>query len=288
VQYLMLLKISTKVIYGINRQPPNFIFIDIDKSLFRTDKEFWIAIQKTCKNIEQTLKGKPTVLWSGNGVHICQPVRAIVLEKESIFAIFEQPSQTFLKFASQFLSNCKSDMNNNPVFKSCLLRIPGSCNFKYIEQNKETAEVKIIQSWDGFRPNLNPLLYHFYIYLADRKLREFNNMQKIHTESHYSFKGNTIPWIEKLLQTPIDDYRKNAVSLILAPYLINIKKLSYEAAWNIINSWLSKCEKLRKLDQNFNYMVRYALKNAVKNGYKPLKLDTLKLKNKMLYDAVRQ
>jgi hypothetical protein len=50
-----------------------------------------------------------------------------------------------------------------------------------------------------------------------------------------------IAWIEKLLQTPIDDYRKNAVSLILAPYLINIKKLSYDHALNIINSWLRKC-----------------------------------------------
>ena len=62
-------------------------------------------------------------------------------------------------------------------------------------------------------------------------------MQRNQTEN---FRGNTIPWIEKLLQTPIDDYRKNAVSLILAPYLINIKKLSYDHALNIINSWLRK------------------------------------------------
>jgi hypothetical protein len=61
---------------------------------------------------------------------------------------------------------------------------------------------------------------------------------------------NTIPWIEKLLQTPIDDYRKNAVNLILAPYLINIKKLSYDHALKIINSWLSKCGELRQ-EQNF-------------------------------------
>ena len=63
------------------------------------------------------------------------------------------------------------------------------------------------------------IYYHFYIYLADRKLKEFNNMWKNQTEKHYTFRGNTIPWIEKLLQTPIEDYRKNAVSLILAPYL---------------------------------------------------------------------
>ena len=76
---------------GINRQAPDFIFIDIDRSMFRTDKEFWIAVEDSCKTIEQTLEGKPTVLWSGNGVHIYQPMQAIVLEKESIFAQFEQP-----------------------------------------------------------------------------------------------------------------------------------------------------------------------------------------------------
>jgi hypothetical protein len=134
--------------------------------LFTKDQEFWMAVQETC--IDQTLGGKPSVLWSGNGIHICQPVQSIVLEsivleQEGKFAQFEQPSQTFLRFAAQFLSNHKSDTNNNPAFKSCLLRVPGSYNSKYIE------EVKIIQRWDGFRPKINPLYYHFYIYLAAAK-----------------------------------------------------------------------------------------------------------------------
>jgi hypothetical protein len=76
--------------HGINRQVPNFIFIDIDRCLFRTDKEFWIEVKETCKNIEQT-GGKPSVLWSGNGVHIYQPVEAVVLEQESKFAQIDQP-----------------------------------------------------------------------------------------------------------------------------------------------------------------------------------------------------
>jgi hypothetical protein len=137
--------------------------------LFKTDKEFWSAVKETCKDIEQTLRGKPSLLWSGNGVHICQPVEVVVLKQESKFAIFDQPSQTFLRFAAQFLSNHKSDTNNNPAFKSCLFRIPGSYNSKYIEQNNE---VKIIQSWNGFRPKANSLYYHFYIYLANRKLHD--------------------------------------------------------------------------------------------------------------------
>jgi hypothetical protein len=165
-----------------------------------------------------------------------------------------------------------------------LLRIPGSCNSKYAEQNRE---VKIIECWDGFRPKANPLYYHFYIYLADRKLREFNNMQNNTTKGHYSLRGDTSAWIEKLLETPIDDFRKNAVNLILAPYLINVKKLSYDAASNIINNWLSKCAKLRRLDPNFDYTVRYALKYSAKNGQRSLKLETLKIKNKKLYDSLK-
>ena len=105
------------------------------------------------------------MLWSGNGVHICEPEEAIVFEQESKFAQFDHPSQTFLRFGAQPLSNHKFDTNHNPAFKSRLLRVPDSYNSKYIEENKQ---VKIIQRWDRFRPKVNPLYYHFYIYLADK------------------------------------------------------------------------------------------------------------------------
>ena len=77
--------------------------------MFRTDQEFWGGLQETCKN------SKPTVLWSGNGTHIRQPLEAIVMEQESQFAQFDQPSQMFLKFAALLFSNNKSDINNNPA-----------------------------------------------------------------------------------------------------------------------------------------------------------------------------
>ena len=38
--------------------------------------------------------------------------------------------------------------------------------------------------------------------------------------------STTIRWIEKLLQTSIDDYRKIVVWRILTPYFINIRKCS--------------------------------------------------------------
>jgi hypothetical protein len=65
------------------------------------------------------------------------------------------------------------------------------------------------------------------------------------------------------------------------------QKVSYDVALNIINDWLTECGKVRQLDQNFDYMVRYALKYSAKNGHRPLKLDTLKIKNKKLYHLLQ-
>ena len=82
--------------------------------------------------------------------------------------------------------------------------------------------------------------------IQNKKERYYN------TTDAFNQDGNTIPWIEKLFQTPIDDYRKNTVFLILAPYLINTKKLSYDDALNVINSWLNKCDQSRRLDSNLS------------------------------------
>lgn len=55
---------------GLNRQAPNFIFIDIDRATFDTDKKFKLAVSNTCTNIKEILGGYPTILSTVNGVHI--------------------------------------------------------------------------------------------------------------------------------------------------------------------------------------------------------------------------
>jgi hypothetical protein len=62
-----------------------------------------------------------------------------------------------------------------------------------------------------------------------------------------STNSTTIQWIEKLLQTPLDDYRKFVVWRILAPYLINIRKCSADDAINIIRNWLDERHNLSHL-----------------------------------------
>jgi len=41
------------------------------------------------------------------------------------------------------------------------------------------TEVKIIQKWDGIRPQLNPQLYYFNLWFADKKLRELNELKRL-------------------------------------------------------------------------------------------------------------
>lgn len=277
---------------GTNRQAPNFIFIDLDSSTFETQRAHKLALTNTLRNTKEKLaEGYPTVLWSGNGYHIYQPIEAFVLEEEQVFTSeFDQPSKVFLKFAEQYLSDNKSDPSHTPSFKSCMIRIPGTFNYKCILEGKY-PEVRIIQRWNGYRPKINLLLGRFHAYLVDQSIKELQRQNEF--KEKYRIKKNNnhpsiivIPWIELLLQTPLEDYRKNALSLILAPYLTNIKKLSYDEAFKIMEDWLDKCHSIKRLDSNFNYRLKYALENSIKNGYLPMKLETLKQKNRALYDSL--
>jgi hypothetical protein len=128
---------------------------------------------------KQSAHGKPTVTWSGHGYHIYQPVEAFVLEEESEFVKFEQPSRRFIQFAEQYLSNKKSDPCHSFTmsFNNCMLRIPGSYNSK---SDHAIEEVRIIQKWDGFRPSIKPLLFDFYLYLQDLKLKNIQQQQHYH------------------------------------------------------------------------------------------------------------
>ena len=161
---------------GINRQAPNFIFIDLDLSRFNSVEALDRTRKSVLKNIDEKFQGaQPTVIWSGNGYHIYLPIQAFVLELESVFSEFEQPSKKFLRFSEKLLTNNKADPchSNNLSFKNCMLRVPGSHNWECVKRNNNipgsTTEVKIIQRWDGKRPAINRLLRDFRRYLFKKK-----------------------------------------------------------------------------------------------------------------------
>jgi hypothetical protein len=271
---------------------PELLFIDLDLSGFNTKKSLQITLDKTLKSIKEKLDNNshPTVLWSGNGYHIILPVYCPVeLERIQEFQEFDNPSERFLRFAKDKLSNNKADKANNPSFRSCLLRIPNSFNAKCLAKGAsfENSKVKIIQEWNKDRPSIKFLLRDFRRYLINQKIKELDK-KKSKIEGRLAIKSNSnnIFWIEKLLNTPISDFRKNATNLILASYLVNIKKLSYQQSFDILIDWLKKCNSFNKLDFNPDYLVKSALTTAFQKGIPPMKLVTLMDKNLELYNLL--
>jgi hypothetical protein len=253
--------------------------IDIDLKDFASKDKLDRATNRILNKIQTVMRGHPTVLWTGNGYHIYQPVAGFILEEEEGFAKFIDPAgkdltTKLMQFAEEFLTNKNGDRLHRPSINSCLVRIPGTIN------SKCGQTVKVVQLWDGQRPAIQYLLRDFRRWLIDEKLK-----QDWHTKMTRSQTTNatTIRWIEKLLQTPLDDYRKYVMWRILAPYLTNVRKCSADEASNIIRNWLDKCRNLRQLDFNTNHMIKHNINSAKRRGYLPISLDNLKSENRFLY-----
>ena len=174
------------------------------------------------------------------------------------------------------------------------------------------CKLKIVQKWNGtFKVPAHLLYNKFLAYLVNQG----QNLNKHGPKTHAALSENGslsqlivlqrfyqrrnknkrkfIPWIEKLLKTPIPDHRKYCIWRILAPYLINVKHLSFEEAFDIIDKWLDKCNDLEALDFDTERKINDCLNSAVNKGYLPISFDnpskeprTLKTDNRELYNIL--
>ena len=159
-----------------------------------------------------------------------------------------------MQFAEDFLTNKKRDPQHRPSIHSCLVRIPATIN------SKCGQIVRIIQRWDGQRPAINYLLRDFRRWLINEQMKQrLTDSRRARTQTTNT---TTIRWIEKLLQTSVEDHRKFTVWRILAPYLINIRKCSDEEAFNKIRDWLNRCNELRRLQFNGVYLIKYNINSV--------------------------
>jgi hypothetical protein len=256
---------------GINLTPPSFIMIDLDlKDFDYSQEKLDKTLHKTLNKINNVFHGAhPTVLWTGNGYHVYLPISGFVLEEIDRFACYIDPSKKdltsrLMQFAEDFFTDRKGDPQHRPSIKSCFIRIPGTIN------SKCNQEVKIVQRWGGTRPPINYVLRDFRTWLVTEKInnkREESKPAKYRNSNRISSRycsGNSIPWIEKLLQTPIADYRKYAIWRIIMPYLYNVKKLSEPEVIDLTQTWLNKCDHMRSLDFDAKYLIRQNIRNSKK------------------------
>jgi hypothetical protein len=285
---------------GINRQPPNFIFIDIDRSTFKTKRAFNMAINNTHNNIKETLGGdaNPTILLTGNGIHFYQPAKlvhdkAYVLEEIDIFSEFVDHTGS------------KYDPAHRPSIRSCLVRVPYTLNSKCIDPETHThikdPEIKIIQRWDGNRPAINYILRDFRRWLIDDKIKEKLELQSRQRDprrlknkcsygycNNYNNSNSSVYYnrLEKLLQTPIPDHRKFVCYWLLSRYLINVKHLGYEQVYAAMKKWFHKCNEAKGLSPSpraFDTLLKNDIKDAQKSGKLPVGEKLLKEMNEELY-----
>ena len=271
-------------------QAPNIIFIDLDLPSKYSD--YQNNLQLLEKNLDQSLKiikGKlsgftPTIVWTGNGYHIyivldIRPLELISDLKE----LSSNPSYEFLRYTENIFTNNKGDRNHKPSFNSCLLRIPETFN------SKNSSGVKIIQRYNVNKiPSIDnqQLLREFRLFLADMDIRQKRIAEPNTKRGNISVKNlyhstTQYIWIERLLETAIEDGRKYTLWKILCPYLVNVKKLQYEESYKILKTWLEKCNELKNLDFNPDVEIKAKL-NHVKN-YNPIAFKTLMEDNKNLY-----
>src|SRR5215212_6989942 len=284
--------------HGINRTPISFLMVDLDLKDFsgeRPEKKGKASLDrvlnKTLQKITESIMGNPTVLWTGNGYHIYQPVSGFILEEYETFYKFtkyvdKDLTSMFIQFAEEYFTDHTADRLHNPTVKSCLVRIRGSVNSKCIA--KGDAEVKIVRKWDGIRPPIRPMLTPFKTWLTQKRVdQELKKQEEFQmTVSKNQERTNTIKWIEKgILEHPLPDHRKYIIWRILSPYLLNVKKLSKEEAYSVMKEWLDKCDKLEKLTFNSKTKIKDGLKGASK-GYFPISMEKLKEENRQLYYTV--
>ena len=75
------------------------------------------------------------------------------------------------------------------------------------------------------------------------------------------------------------------MGLILAPYLVVIKKLYYEESYRIINESLIKCDSLsgRRLDFDPKYLINNNIKTSMKKLILPISINKLETNYSNLY-----
>jgi Primase X len=98
-----------------------------------------------------------------------------------------------------------------------------------------------------------------------------------------------IGWIEKLLQTPIDDFRKRSRDLILVPYLVVRRGMTdVDQIHNVVMQWADKCGELYRLEptrREYSNRVRSRIYEVMQSNPRiaNMSLEKLKEKNPELY-----
>ena len=144
-------------------------------------------------------------------------------------------------------------------------------------------------------PTINKeLLREFRLYLAGKDIistklesikRRRNQINRYHSYSSANIDRRTVPtayqWIGRILDRPIADHRKHTIDLVLAPFLIVIKRLSFEESYSIIKDWIVKCNRIEMLKPSIEYFdnrIKSIISKTIQNRIPPILQENIEKK----------
>lgn len=270
---------------------PNILFFDLDKG-DKTREEIDLLLEGTIDRLRLTFNAQPgnfpvAVLWTGNGYHVYVIMKTkplMIYKKMAELCIIAKTeiSKEFLRFTEKYFTDYKSDINHSITFRSCLLRIPGTLNSKNLEEVKVIREPIgsvgfIMQQNDVLQKEFDYYCINIYrLYVKERKRQRTIDKRMNRNRKSVVSNSKRYLWIEKLLKEQLDDHRYYCVWKILAPYLIRVKGLSYEDAYEKLEEWLNECDKLKPVS-NPHTKIKSGLSRAYE--FNPISLNTLRRDN---------
>ncbi len=232
---------------------PHLFFIDLDNKS---------ALEGTLYNIHK-FGGKPTIISTGNGIAIIQPLIMSSWKNITQFGINgEELSKLFLQFTERYFSERYCDLGNHPSLKSCMIRVPVTIN------SKNNHIVEILGMWNKKKISTKNIPFKKYL----------NDLTKQQSQRYTNTTVNTqnFQWIEQLLLTKIDDSR-NFLLFDVTRYLINVKNITDQEAVNIILKWLDSIKYSRST-------ISSEVKKALKDNKFPRNLTTIQNTNLEIYE----
>lgn len=281
---------------------PSLLLADLDREHFATTEEFELAAAKTYANFKEILGSEPTQLWTGRGYHFILRQNAFVFERVEEFKKFHEPSRRFMHFEEQLLTDGKGDQNHwsTVSFNNCMFRVPGSLNAKLVRHDVHNippeAYVRVVKRWDGIPAQIGPsIVRKYYTWLRAEEIRDIERRRAreaeyrvwnrkyghIHGRAKAYMNLHDYAYIEKLIKKPIDDFRKYCIWRVFVPYFINVKGSSRSDAFNIIKSWLDRCNSVSRLDFNSRQKIDDAFNNV--GSYRPVSCIKLEQENNSFY-----
>jgi hypothetical protein len=161
---------------------PSIIHIYLDLSLCTLCKypknKLDYLLKQTLIKMEKEIKGMPTVLWNGEGYHICLPIdfdnaKNKVKGGDPNCMSFSNTSthhfcndlaaEELVRFLAGYFANTNKNAKHTLDPISSFIAIPETNN------SKCSIKVETIQQWNGEKANVSPVLPFFSDYLIQQK-----------------------------------------------------------------------------------------------------------------------